>query len=291
MVTEPAKPSAPSAPDAALDPLDKLSERAAALEEKDRAASDASRRRASVKRLQVDGILASYIDQRRQEGAVDDEDTSVRRLEASLDETRRAYARRIALSAERITVPDTDPPDSPDPSTLPSARSVLLLTAEPIAQAAPPPSSPQSGPATMPPVALTGVEGRTWDYLHDRDVTVVVADDDRDLRSLIAAELEGLGYQVRQAENGLEAQNLAFEPPWPDLIVLDVRMPKIGGIGVARALADSDLAHVPILLVSGMGVGIPRQDGWFYLQKDGKLHDKMRQIIEDKIGLGRRRGG
>lgn len=286
------EPTKKSAGEAEVDPSTppapaRNSEHARALETLEQSAADRSRRRASLGRMRVDDILGGYVDERRQQGGVDEEDTAVRRLSESI-ETRRALAQRLGITPpreEETTVADADELGDTEPSTLPSARNVLLVSAG----EGDDDSSPfgPSGPETLPPGQLGGLEGRAWDYLHDRDVTVLVADDDEDMRLLIQRELERLGYQVRLASNGLDAQNRAFEPPWPDLIVLDVRMPKIGGIGVARALADSDMAHVPILLISGLAAGVPRQDGWLYLQKDGTLHDKMRAIIEEKVGRGR----
>ena len=75
--------------------------------------------------------------------------------------------------------------------------------------------------------------------------TVLIADDDRDLRALLAAFLTGEGFEVLEARDGVEAlQTLAVARP--DAMLLDIMMPKLGGLRTlegARAF-DPDLRVV-----------------------------------------------
>ena len=64
---------------------------------------------------------------------------------------------------------------------------------------------------------------------------ILAADDDQDIRQLVAFRLERSGYTVLQARDGEEALALALEQQ-PDLAVLDVMMPKIDGFEVTRRL-------------------------------------------------------
>jgi CheY-like chemotaxis protein len=59
--------------------------------------------------------------------------------------------------------------------------------------------------------------------------TILVVDDDRNLRRLYKSELEAEGYQILLAENGLQAMNL-LDAKSPDLVVMDIRMPKTDGL-------------------------------------------------------------
>jgi DNA-binding response OmpR family regulator len=84
----------------------------------------------------------------------------------------------------------------------------------------------------------------------DRRLVVVVADDDPDVRALIALHLRRRGCEVLEAADGVGALRLVFEHE-PDLVVLDVRMPGLSGYEVTRELRSRLGAHVPVLLVSG----------------------------------------
>lgn len=79
---------------------------------------------------------------------------------------------------------------------------------------------------------------------------VLVVDDDRDIRDLVTFKLEQAGYEVRQAEDGLQALDAVRE--WgPDLVVLDVMMPGLSGIDVTRELrADPATAETPVILLT-----------------------------------------
>jgi len=79
---------------------------------------------------------------------------------------------------------------------------------------------------------------------------VLIADDDEDIRELVAFRLARSGYEVVAASDGEEALSLAAKST-PDLVVLDVSMPEIGGLEVMRALrAAPATAKTPILLLT-----------------------------------------
>jgi DNA-binding NtrC family response regulator len=59
--------------------------------------------------------------------------------------------------------------------------------------------------------------------------TILVVDDDRNLRRLYKSELEAEGYRILLAENGTQAIDLANDES-PDLIVMDIRMPETDGL-------------------------------------------------------------
>ena len=79
---------------------------------------------------------------------------------------------------------------------------------------------------------------------------VLVAEDDPDILALIAYRLERSGYDVITAPDGAEALRLAFEHH-PDLLVLDVMMPRIDGYGVTRAIRQHPATErTPVLLLT-----------------------------------------
>jgi CheY-like chemotaxis protein len=81
---------------------------------------------------------------------------------------------------------------------------------------------------------------------------VLVVDDEEQNRSLLRDPLEARGYKIAEAENGLEAlEKIAARPP--DVILLDLMMPKMDGFEVCRRLKkDLKTAHIPILIVTAL---------------------------------------
>lgn len=80
-------------------------------------------------------------------------------------------------------------------------------------------------------------------------VSVLVIDDDPDVRGFIVATLEEQGYRVREASDGREGL-AALERDRPDLVVLDFIMPGLSGADVARRILHKHPGQ-PILFVSG----------------------------------------
>ena len=79
---------------------------------------------------------------------------------------------------------------------------------------------------------------------------ILVADDDPDIRDLVAFKLEQAGFDVTAVDNGLAALDTARTQP-PDLVVLDVMMPGMSGIDVCRELrAGGATATLPIILLT-----------------------------------------
>lgn len=79
---------------------------------------------------------------------------------------------------------------------------------------------------------------------------VLLADDHADSRAILRAMLEYEGRRVMEAEDGIECLRLARERQ-PDVIVLDLRMPRLDGWRTAEALKrDESTADIPILGVT-----------------------------------------
>lgn len=80
--------------------------------------------------------------------------------------------------------------------------------------------------------------------------TVLLAEDDPDIRHLVAYKLGRAGLDVLEAADGRSALELARRTP-PDLVVLDVRLPRLSGIEVCRELrAGPRTSDVPIVMVT-----------------------------------------
>ncbi len=84
----------------------------------------------------------------------------------------------------------------------------------------------------------------------DRPAVVLLVEDDDDLRTALALNLERHGYEVEQAADGEEGLRIAREVR-PDLVVLDLMLPKLDGRQVCRLIRTTD-ADVPVLILTAL---------------------------------------
>jgi len=110
---------------------------------------------------------------------------------------------------------------------------------------------------------------------------VLVVDDERDVLDALEAALLSQGWRVVTAVNGGEALDKALELR-PDLVVTDLLMPVIDGIGLAKSLrADARTASTCIVLCSGVSEASVRGlfDGYdAFLRKPYELEDLRRAV-------------
>jgi CheY-like chemotaxis protein len=111
---------------------------------------------------------------------------------------------------------------------------------------------------------VSGSSGTTNGTPEDADarvIRVLVVDDSAPVRDLVVVNLELEGFQVRTAVDGLEGFETALE--WrPDLITLDVVMPRLDGFGALERLrGDPRTADIPVVIVTGRAQGADRDRG------------------------------
>jgi CheY-like chemotaxis protein len=86
----------------------------------------------------------------------------------------------------------------------------------------------------------------------DKCLQVLVVDDDRDVRDVVAAVLESEGYDVSCAENGAQALAIMHGPK-PRAIVLDLMMPVMSGWEMLEVVrGDGELAAIPVVVLSAV---------------------------------------
>jgi signal transduction histidine kinase/DNA-binding response OmpR family regulator/HAMP domain-containing protein len=127
---------------------------------------------------------------------------------------------------------------------------ILPTATYPIAQPAPDNVSPfnqlvqQLPRITNPDPAITDQEIKAK--------TILVVDDEPSIRQLLRQELESQNYQVKEAGNGIQALEVVRKTP-PDLIILDVMMPKMNGLDLAAILKNNpETSMIPIIILSIM---------------------------------------
>jgi CheY-like chemotaxis protein len=90
---------------------------------------------------------------------------------------------------------------------------------------------------------------------------ILIAEDERDIRDLVAFTLRFAGYEVFAAANGEEAVEMASRVN-PDLILMDVRMPRMTGYEACRILKlNPDLKDIPVVFLSAKGQETEIQQG------------------------------
>ncbi len=85
--------------------------------------------------------------------------------------------------------------------------------------------------------------------------SVLVVDDDGDVRALVVELLTRSGYDVSEAPNGREALKLLYEQR-PDLVLLDISMPELDGWATLERIRE--LSDVPVLMLSALGAELEK---------------------------------
>jgi CheY-like chemotaxis protein len=90
---------------------------------------------------------------------------------------------------------------------------------------------------------------------------ILIAEDEPDIRELVAFTLRFAGHEVTATPNGEDALQQASQIV-PDLIIMDVRMPKMTGYEACRAMkADVVLKDIPVVFLSAKGQDAEIQAG------------------------------
>jgi DNA-binding response OmpR family regulator len=121
---------------------------------------------------------------------------------------------------------------------------------------------------------------------------VMVADDDEDVRELVAFRLQRAGFEVVTASDGEEALSLARNSS-PALAVLDVMMPKLSGIEVTRALRGDDGRRETAIVLLSASVDESEVESGFEAGADEYIRKpfRARELVETVEALLEARAG
>ncbi len=119
-----------------------------------------------------------------------------------------------------------------------------------------------------------------------RPATILVVDDEPQVRRLASRALEREGYRVIEATDGLEALGLFTQDARIDLLVTDVRMPHTDGIVLAAALRRRFPA-IPVLFISGYPRGTEPAPEPFLAKpfEMRTLCDRVRELLDTREGV------
>jgi DNA-binding response OmpR family regulator len=115
--------------------------------------------------------------------------------------------------------------------------------------------------------------------------SVLIVDDEIDIRKMLKRLLSSHGYRVMEADRGLAALRIVKEQT-PDLIILDAMLPEVHGFDIARRIKGSArYGHIPIVMVSAVYRGwryaedLKQSCGVdFYLEKPFRIADVLRAV-------------
>jgi two-component system alkaline phosphatase synthesis response regulator PhoP len=119
---------------------------------------------------------------------------------------------------------------------------------------------------------------------------ILIVDDENYILHILDFSLGAEGYEVITAEDGAEAVRKTKEER-PDLVVLDVMMPKVDGFEACRAIKrDPELSGTPVILLSAKGRDIDQKQGYEagaddYITKPfspGRLVDRVHGLLKTK---------
>jgi DNA-binding response OmpR family regulator len=112
---------------------------------------------------------------------------------------------------------------------------------------------------------------------------VVVADDDPDIVDILKFNLEAAGYEVLTASDGEAARDLILEEV-PDLVVLDIMMPKMDGLEVLTIIKGQPKTRtIPVVMLTAKTSDNDLWQGWdagadYYITKPFDLDELLRFI-------------
>lgn len=85
--------------------------------------------------------------------------------------------------------------------------------------------------------------------------TVLIADDEKEIRDLLRLYLENEGYRIIEASDGMEAVN-AVKEKHPDICLLDIMMPGKDGLSVLKEIRDE--SNIPVIMISAKTADVER---------------------------------
>ena len=120
--------------------------------------------------------------------------------------------------------------------------------------------------------------------------TLLIIEDEKPLSTAIFEKFTKAGFTILQAYDGEEGLSVAFEKH-PDLILLDILMPKMDGMSVLQKLRQDEWGKdVPVIVMSNISDGAKIYEGLqhniagYIIKSDWKLEDLVLKV-KDKLGL------
>ena len=111
-------------------------------------------------------------------------------------------------------------------------------------------------------------------HLNSRRILIV--DDDDGIRSLLECILREEGYQTQSAEDGVEALK-QVSGKRPDLVMLDLMMPRCNGFDVIKRLQKGDTAAIPVIVLTGRYMDTATEN---MLRRESNVFDFLKKPVD-----------
>ncbi len=108
---------------------------------------------------------------------------------------------------------------------------------------------------------------------------VLIVDDDKEIMDLLEAVVKKEGFRVEKAEDGLEAQNKA-RALLPDIILLDLLLPKAGGFEILQALQADETSAIPVIVLTGRRLDRTTSD---MIRQQSNVRDFMEKPVKTEL--------
>lgn len=129
--------------------------------------------------------------------------------------------------------------------------------------------------------------------MSDGKKKILIVEDDKSLREMYQLRLSINGYDVLEARDGEEGLDLAIKEK-PDLIMLDIMMPKMSGMDVLDIIKSTpETKDIPVILLTALNEESVRSKGLVYGAEDylvksqtmpGKVVEKIEEVLSKKNG-------
>jgi DNA-binding response OmpR family regulator len=129
--------------------------------------------------------------------------------------------------------------------------------------------------------------------MSDGKKKILIVEDDKSLREMYQLRLSINGYDVIEAKDGEEGLDLAIKER-PDLIMLDIMMPKMSGMDVLDIIKSTpETKDIPVILLTALNEDSVRSKGLVYGAEDylvksqtmpGKVVEKIEEVLARKEG-------
>ena len=114
---------------------------------------------------------------------------------------------------------------------------------------------------------------------------ILVVDDTKDILLVVARRIQSWGYDVITAESGEEGLKIIDANP-PDLILLDIMMPKMKGRDVcARLKADPKTAHIPVIFLTALGLADHVKSGMDVGAEDYIVKPFESTVLKERVAV------
>ncbi len=149
-------------------------------------------------------------------------------------------------------------------------------------------------PTDRPPPPLLPFDDDGSQVVDISGATILIVDDDEGVREALGGLLCDAGYDVTLAADGLEGLDFALRADKPfDLILLDIMMPVLDGIGMLQALDRTQRGGTPVLVISAVRRAdeiVFNKDRYVFVEKPFRHPAVVLDHVQRAIKKGRSRG-